>query len=137
MYQNESYQWGRYAWYKFHKKALEYPDNPCRCLMEKTAHFYKKDFLKLIHCPSCIEDYKLMIKKCPIRLGSKHELFEWTVDIHNMVNRKLGKEEICYSEAYRIWDDDFKNQCCHCSSQNVRWILMCDSLITTKSNRII
>ncbi|MEM0354122.1 MAG: ERV1/ALR-related protein [Thermoplasmata archaeon] len=127
MCQNDSYEWGHHAWYKFHKRALEYPNNPCNCLMEKTANFYKKEFLKFIHCPSCIKDYLLMIKKCPIRLCSKYELFEWTVDIHNMVNRKLGKREICYNEAYAIWNDVDKNQCCHSLSQNVCRIFFFDT----------
>jgi hypothetical protein len=34
-------------------------------------------------------------------LESREELFEWTVDIHNSVNRDNGKRELTYEEAKR------------------------------------
>lgn len=107
-------KWGPYAWYKFHKKAIKYPMNPNIVDMENAEKFYYSDFLKYIKCDSCINDYLMIISYYPIRLDSKYSLFNWTVDVHNIVNNKLGKRIINYSEAYNIWKPTFPNKCNHC-----------------------
>jgi hypothetical protein len=114
----DSRKWGPYAWYKFHMKAVKYSTNPNINDMERIEKFYYSDFLEYIKCESCINDYLAIIHCYPIRLDTKYNLFNWTVDIHNIVNKKLGKRLISYYEAYQIWNPTYRSQCRHCSCVN-------------------
>jgi hypothetical protein len=91
--------WGSQAWHFIHVVALSYPDKPSNEDKENYKKFF--DSLKYaLPCPICREGYKENIKKIPIRLDSKRELFNWTVDIHNEVNKKNDKRVLSYEEAY-------------------------------------
>ncbi|XWV26347.1 Alr family protein [Tupanvirus soda lake] len=111
-------EWGPKAWAIFHEKAIRYPKNPCKCDIKKILHFYNEKFMEYIGCESCKKDYKKIICRNPARANSQTDLFMWTVDIHNIVNLKLGKEVISYNEAFRIWtrmnlEKSYKyNRCC-------------------------
>ncbi len=98
-----SRDWGQNAWYKFHKKALMYPENPCKCDMQKIYEYYTRIFLDYVGCSSCRNDYLKMVTNIPIRANSRIELFQWSVDIHNMVNAKLDKPQYDYESAFAYW----------------------------------
>lgn len=95
--------WGPYAWYKFHSKAIRYPHNPCKCEIRRIINYYQRRFLKYIDCESCVEDYLKILRIKPIRPDTRWDLFIWTVDVHNIVNTKLGKKMFGYDEAYHYW----------------------------------
>ena len=95
--------WGSRAWRKFHSKALYYVDNPTPQNSHEVKIFYERDFFNDIQCDTCRSSYGQFIRQHPIRLSSRMDLFNWTIDIHNMVNKKLGKKQLTYNEAYAIW----------------------------------
>ena len=95
--------WGSRAWRKFHGKALYYVDMPSAQERYETKTFYEREFYKDIQCETCRTSYNQFIRQHPIRLNSRMELFNWTIDIHNMVNKKLNKKQLTYGEAYAIW----------------------------------
>lgn len=113
---SSKYEWGPYAWYKFHKKAIKYPSNPCNCNIKNAIYFYQQKFLDYIDCKSCRKDYLALIQNYPIKTGSKLELFNWTVAIHNIINVKLGKKQISYDKAYKIWSN---KSFCKCKPNKV------------------
>jgi hypothetical protein len=39
------------------------------------------------------------MKNLPPRMNNNKEFFEWTVDMHNTVNKQNGKKEISYDAA--------------------------------------
>jgi hypothetical protein len=43
------------------------------------------------------------IQRVPIQLYTVEDLFAWTVEIHNMVNRRTRKPVLSLCEAQRIW----------------------------------
>ena len=100
---NDYYKWGPTAWSKFHEKAINYPIIPCQGDIKKVLCFYHKDFMQYIGCKDCEMDYKSIIRSYPVRTGSRLELFNWTVDVHNIINAKLGKQRISYEQAYQLW----------------------------------
>jgi FAD-linked sulfhydryl oxidase len=97
--------WGPEAWEKFHKRALEYCDDPCECEKNCVTHFYYVTFLQYIICESCTADYQKLIRKYPIQECSRSALFQWTVQIHNLINRKLRKPEYTCQQAYNYWSN--------------------------------
>lgn len=50
---------------------------------------------------SCGEEFKRILREIPPRFDD--DWFRWTVEVHNAVNRKLGKPEIDYEKACELW----------------------------------
>lgn len=105
--------WGPYAWYKFHTKALDYV---CSCNKEEIVYFYYQTFLTHIKCDNCKNHYRYLLKNHPIELTDPYQLFCWTVEIHNLVNFKLGKRVISCEEAIDIWN---RKLCYNPASKNI------------------
>lgn len=95
-------QWGPSTWNALHYIALGYPTNPTPDDMLT----YKK-FFELVGyvlpCKLCSEHYKKHWTVLPIDsyLSNRMRLFEWTVKIHNIVNKLNGKKEWTLEEAKR------------------------------------
>jgi hypothetical protein len=92
--------WGPEAWWFIHLVALNYPINPS----EEDKKNYTKFFESLkntLPCPGCAFNFGEKLKKTPPRLENREQLFNWTVDVHNEVNKSHGKPEISYEEALK------------------------------------
>lgn len=96
---NSKLLWGSKEWRIFHKKALEFSEKPSEKQQEEFKKFYEDVFKARIPCNVCKIDYEDILKKLPVKLGSKTELFNWTIDVHNIINAKLNKEKIEYDVA--------------------------------------
>ena len=92
--------WGSEGWHFIHFVALNYPEKPSE---EDKNNYYK--FLKslefTIPCEGCAYNFSEKLKKSPPNLNSRKEFFEWTVDVHNQVNKQNGKKILSYKEAYK------------------------------------
>jgi hypothetical protein len=92
--------WGKEGWKFIHWVALTYPSKPT----EDDKKNYKRFFDSLqdvLPCPICAVHFKENMLKNPIRLNSNVELFNWTVDMHNEVNKQNLKKEFSYEEAFK------------------------------------
>ena len=91
---------GPHMWKTLHFVALGAPD----VFDEKQKVVYKAFYShipSIIPCASCGEHFIETMNAIPIEpalTGSK-ALFEWTVDVHNAVNKRLGKPIVSVSEA--------------------------------------
>lgn len=94
--------WGLYGWGFIHNVALGYPKEQTYMIKENYRQFFHL-IGDVIPCKSCSTHYKKMIADYPPDLTDRDALFKWTVDIHNNVNKRLGKSEISYNDAYNIW----------------------------------
>ena len=85
--------WGRHVWKSIHYIALGYPDNPTDIEAENYMIFYL-NFWKVIPCKKCAVNYKQHLEELPIHnfMKNKMTLFEWTVKLHNIVNKSLNKQ---------------------------------------------
>lgn len=90
--------WGRQAWHFIHMVALSYPENPSD---DDKKHYlgFLNSLQYALPCPICGEHFRENMEKYPPRLDSKREFFEWTVDLHNAVNRMNKKKVISYDQA--------------------------------------
>ena len=59
--------------------------------MEKMKTFLES-LQHTLPCLECRINYKRHLEKYPIRLGSRRELFNWVVDLHNAVNLETNKK---------------------------------------------
>lgn len=95
--------WGPHAWKFIHYVALGYPIRPTIEQKQKyKLYFYiLQDVLPCIHCA---EEYGKIIEKFELTdeiFKSRHTLFDWTVNIHNEVNRIKNKPIIDYKTAFK------------------------------------
>ncbi len=111
--------WGKHLWYSIHLIALAYPEKPTN---EEKRHYqaFFENLHEVLPCYKCSINYLKHLNEIPITtkvLSNTDNLFRWTVDIHNLVNVELGKEQWKYDEAieyYRNFDSTK-----HASNKNV------------------
>ena len=92
--------WGPKLWQSIHFIALGYPDKPTESDVINYYRFFS-NLWHVIPCYKCSINYKNHLKELPIDtyLSSKMKLFEWSVLLHNIVNKELGKNEISINDA--------------------------------------
>lgn len=88
-------QWGPHFWIVIHYTALSYPtDTPSVDVRAKYKAFYEA-LGYVIPCEKCSKNYLNHIRELPIDpfLSSRDMLFKWTVNLHNIVNKEIGKPQ--------------------------------------------
>merc|ERR1712087_265701 len=54
-------------------------------------------------CSVCAADLKHELEQFPPRVGSRDEFMEWLCELHNHINRKLGKAEFDCANHQKRW----------------------------------
>ena len=95
--------WGPHGWKFIHFIALGYPNNPT----EQDKVKYKNFFYLLgdvIPCIICANHYKKNLESINIDnyLSSKTTLLQWTILMHNEVNKKNGKKIYTFDEGLKM-----------------------------------
>ena len=99
--------WGKYLWISIHFIAMEYPHNPT----DEDKINYRRFFEQLryvIPCVTCANNYTDHLVKYPLNdrvLKNRLNLFRWTVDMHNEVNKITHADTISYDDATKIFTD--------------------------------
>jgi hypothetical protein len=96
--------WGKPFWTTIHIAALGYQDNPTLVQRKNYQDFYL-NLGNVLPCKKCSLNYKRHLEELPIfaYLDSNKRLFEWTVILHNIVNRELGKQQWNLEYAYTYY----------------------------------
>ena len=100
--------WGPKLWFVIHTFALNYPDNPTyedKRVMEEFFNNLKYS----IPCNKCRIHYRQRLERDPIinYLDNKQSLFKHTIDLHNQVNKSLGKKIYTYDEVVQIYKEHY------------------------------
>ena len=108
MYQrNIAKSWGSYAWYFLHFLALNYNNE------------LKKDYIKFINhfqstipCIICKNNFINKLRTYPIKkyLVNKEKFFEWTVLLHNDVNRRTQRKIYSINEAKKLYENKYNKK---------------------------
>ena len=114
--------WGKHMWASIHFVALGYPDTPNEN-DKKNYHTFYSNLQNILPCKKCREHLKENLRKNPLYskfLDNKDELFKWTVELHNIVNKDLNKKEITLETAKNIYmiENNFKTQMCPNNNDN-------------------
>jgi len=99
--------WGPSGWKFLHSVTFQYPIKPT---VNDKAH-YKEFFNSLKHtlpCEKCAYHYTAHLRKFPIdsALETRENLVRWLINVHNEVNKSLGKREYFYEEVIDIYKDE-------------------------------
>jgi len=97
--------WGPAIWRSIHYTALGYPDEPTELDKSNFKSFYSS-FSNILPCKECRYHYRQHLNNMPIceSLGSKRDLFAWTVELHNKVNVSLNKSPISVRDAWELYN---------------------------------
>ena len=95
--------WGPHGWKFIHFIALGYPNNPTPEDKEKYKQFFKL-FGDMIPCSLCGSHYKKNFNNININnyLNSKNDLIQWTILMHNEVNKSNGKKTYSFQEGINM-----------------------------------
>ena len=83
-------KWGPHFWMTLHIACLG-------CQDAKVLSDFVEGYKEIIPCLSCREHFEQVLVDNPV--PEADDLFRWSVDVHNIVNRRLGKPEISYEAA--------------------------------------
>tara|TARA_B100000795_G_scaffold261382_1_gene238110 strand:- start:406 stop:879 length:474 start_codon:yes stop_codon:yes gene_type:complete len=68
--------------------------------LKSLIHFFFNK-IKFLPCKTCKDHYSLYFKRFPInKIKTNEDLYRWTVDLHNDVNKRLNKGYVSY-DKYR------------------------------------
>ena len=102
-------KWGRKFWFLMHTICLDYPDHPSQEDKEHYRTFY--EYLKyVLSCETCSNNYKNHLLELPLSddvMSSRKNLFLWSVNMHNKVNRATGKKELSASDVLKKYSETF------------------------------
>ena len=90
-------EWQQLTWYVFHTSALNYNEQ----YRDEYINFFDS-LSTIIPCSICRTHYNHHINKDDMKIHdniNKERFFNWTVDLHNEVNKMHHKKIWSYSEA--------------------------------------
>jgi hypothetical protein len=99
--------WGPSAWNTLHVICHTYPKKPTKEHKKQTYEFLHL-FASHLPCPSCREHFMdLLAEEIPStdseHFDSRENMVEFMNDMHNIVNRRLGKRVFTLSEHYDVY----------------------------------
>jgi hypothetical protein len=98
--------WGPMFWATIHMVSLGYPETPSYADKRAAKEFFNA-VPYLLPCAVCREHFAEVIKGMPVEswLDNRKGLVEWTFNVHNLVNERLGKPTITMDEFYKAYRD--------------------------------
>ena len=103
--------WGPKLWFFIHTIALNFPDNPSFEEIRNYESFFE-NLKYIIPCDKCKLHYTQRLNENPVSkyLTDANTLFIYTIDLHNEVNKSLGKRIYSYEEVSKIYKNKYNNQ---------------------------
>ena len=96
---------GRHAWALLHSVAASYPIEPTNEDKKQVEDFIN-GLAYNFPCKICGKHFVKLLKDNPIKNNNREELVYYMCEIHNELNRKLGKQKFTCKEAFNVWGGD-------------------------------
>ena len=84
-------KWGPHFWMALHIACLG-------CQDYKIISGFVEGFKAVIPCLSCRLHFDSVLTENPVPEAG--DFFKWSVDVHNIVNKRIGKPEFSYEDAF-------------------------------------
>lgn len=96
--------WGSHMWFSLHSITFNYPINPTQEIKERIRNFFNS-LEYILPCELCRVHYSQHIRKHPIEfnLDNRRKLVYWLIDVHNLVNRMLGKQVMSHEHVLTLY----------------------------------
>ncbi|KAJ2997128.1 hypothetical protein HDV02_005869 [Globomyces sp. JEL0801] len=93
---------GRSAWHLLHTMSVKFPLEPSN--QEQQAYLdFVRLFSQLYPCGECASHFQSLLARHPPRTSSRHEVVQWTCEVHNMVNERLEKPIVNCTGIEELW----------------------------------
>lgn len=101
--------WGPHAWIFLHSITFNYPKEPTNKDKQIYVRFFK-DLQNIIPCEKCAYNYKRHLDDYPIEeaLETRETMVQWLINIHNEVNKELGKPIYTYDQVIEEYKYNIK-----------------------------
>lgn len=83
-------KWGPHFWMTLHIACLG-------CQDHKALSEFVEGYMYIIPCLSCRMHFEQVLVENPV--PETGDFFKWSVDVHNIVNKRIGKPEFSYEDA--------------------------------------
>lgn len=108
--------WGVFWWMTIHTACMGYPyDKPTKKQKADYKRFFKS-IGDVLPCGLCRTSYKKFIKESPMTnkvLKNRKNLFIWSCELHNKVNKKLGCKKFTRKQMMKKYKflESFRASC--------------------------
>jgi hypothetical protein len=92
-------EWGPVFWYMIH--ILAYNFHP-KFADEYTTFIY--EYINILPCPICKNHFKDLLKNMAPRTRNREDLIDWSIIVHNLVNKRLDKKIYTRSETDLLYE---------------------------------
>jgi len=105
--------WGPSLWHSLHTISFNYPVKPSK---DEKKQYYDF-FISLKHvlpCRYCRENYVKNIKTIPLNMNTmknRYTLSKWLYELHEEINRMLGKKSNLSYEDVKLRYEMFRSRC--------------------------
>ncbi len=103
--------WGPHYWFVLYTIAISYPLNPNEVSKKKYYDFIQNLplFIPITNIGNTFSEF---LDKYPVTpyLDSRESMIKWVHFIHNKINIYLGKHEITYHEAMKLYYENYKEK---------------------------
>lgn len=97
--------WGKSIWETLHYVSMDYPEKPSPLEISRFFAFFES-LMTVLPCETCREHYEAYWKAHPIANAlTTGTLKQWVLDLHNAVNRRLGKPEWGVDQLHAKYGD--------------------------------
>lgn len=93
---------GRSTWTFLHTLAAQFPQKPSK-QQQRDAKELMAIISRLYPCKTCAEHFKEVLKTNPPKTSSGAALTQWMCQVHNIVNKSLGKPEFPCEQVDFRW----------------------------------
>ena len=105
--------WGPSLWHSLHVISFNYPVNPT-CEQKKQYYNFFMSLKNILPCKYCRENYKKNIKTIPLNMSvmkNRHTLSKWLYELHEEINKMLGKNSNLTFDNVRERYEMFRARC--------------------------
>lgn len=105
--------WGPSLWHSMHTISFNYPVKPTKQDKENYMSFYKS-IGNVLPCRYCRENFIKNIKKIPLTMqtmNSRESLSRWVYELHEEINKMLGKDSGLTFDDVRNRYEMFRSRC--------------------------
>lgn len=98
--------WGPAFWFVMQTIAFTYPQNPTYTDKRRIYEFYTS-IANWLPCTECNKHYTKILTDFPISpfLDSNKALFHWVIQVHNKVNKTLGKPIYTVDQVWKYYQE--------------------------------
>ena len=108
-----TYIWGPALWHTLHTISFNYPVKPTDKQKEEYSIFFL-GLQNILPCKYCRDNYTKHLEKLPLnscRLKNRESFSRWLFEMHEMINKTLGKKSNLTYEDVKDRYEHFRSRC--------------------------